>query len=124
MAHYVFLDDENIVIDIITGVDEEIVQVDFDGTEVGGSSEAWESWYGNLRGQVCKRASYNGNYRKNYPGLGWFYDSVKDAFIAPQPYPSWILDENTCLWFAPVPEPNPKGQWAWDENSLSWFEVS
>ena len=122
MAHYAFLDENNIVTEVIVGVDEYITQTDLDGTDVGGSSEAWETWYGNFRGQLCKRTSYNGNYRKNYAGIGYTFDSVRDAFIPPKPYPSWILNEDTCLWDSPVPRPEGEGLWDWDEDSLNWIE--
>jgi len=65
MAHYAFLDENNIVTEVIAGVDEEVIQIDLDGTEVGGSSGAWEEWYGNFRKQRCVRTSYNRNIRKN-----------------------------------------------------------
>ena len=83
MAHYAFLDDNNIVTEVITGVDEYITQTDLDGTDVGGSSEAWETWYGNFRGQTCKRTSYNGNIRGKYAGIGDIYDPIEDKFISP-----------------------------------------
>ncbi len=99
MAHYAFLDENNIVTQVITGVDEHIFQTDLDGLQVGGSSESWETWYGNFRSQVCKRTSYNNNYRKNFAGIGFTYDEERDAFIPPKPKEgSWILDENSCLW--------------------------
>jgi hypothetical protein len=122
MAHYAFLDNNNIVTEVIVGVDEDVIQTDTDGTQVGGSSEVWETWYGNFRGQLCKRTSYNGNYRKNYAGIGYTFDSVRDAFIPPKPYPSWILNEDTCLWESPVPHPEGEGLWGWDEATLSWIE--
>ena len=62
--------------------------------------------------------------RKNYAGVGYVYDSVKDAFYAPQPYPSWVLDEDTCLWQAPVAYPADNGQYSWNEESLSWVAMS
>ena len=101
MAHYAFLDENNIVTEVIVGVDEYITQTDLDGTDVGGSSEAWETWYGNFRGQLCKRTSYNGNYRKNYAGIGYSYDEVRDAFIPPEPLGHLGLDEDTCQWIMP-----------------------
>jgi hypothetical protein len=122
MAHYAFLDKDNIVTQVIVGVDEDVVQTDTDGTEVGGSSEAWETFYGNVRGQTCKRTSYNGNYRKNYAGLGYTFDSARDAFIPPKPFPSWVLNEDTCLWDAPVPCPEGEGLWVWNEDTLNWIE--
>ena len=82
MAHYAFLDKNNIVTEVITGVDENVIQTDLDGTQVGGTSEAWETFYGNFRGQVCKRTSYNGNIRGKYAGIGDIYDPVDDVFRA------------------------------------------
>jgi hypothetical protein len=95
MAHYAFLDDNNIVTEVIVGIDEtELIE----GLDT-------ETWYGNFRGQVCKRTSYNGNIRKNYAGIGFTYDLQRDAFIAPKPFEDWILDEATCQWQNPVEEP-------------------
>jgi len=88
MAHYAFLDENNIVTEVITGVDETLT---IEGLDT-------ETWYGNFRGQVCKRTSYNGNIRKNYAGIGYSYDVIRDAFIRPQCHPIAILDENTCDW--------------------------
>jgi hypothetical protein len=124
MAHYAFLDDDNIVTEVITGVDEDVVQTDTDGTQVGGTSEAWETFYGNFRNQVCKRTSYNGNYRKNYAGIGYMYDAERDAFIAPKPYASWILDEDTCQWQAPTPYPTDGKNYYWSEDDLAWTETT
>jgi hypothetical protein len=123
MAHYAFLDSNNIVTEVITGVDENITQTDLDGTLVGGTSEAWETFYGNFRNQTCKRTSYNGNYRKNYAGIGMIFDAERDAFYFPQPYPSWILNENTCQWEAPVPYPDDEKRYEWNEENQSWDEV-
>ena len=75
MAHYAFLDENNIVTEVITGIDEtELIE----GLDT-------ETWYGNFRGQVCKRTSYNNNIRFNYAGIGYTYDAIDDAFIAPIP---------------------------------------
>jgi hypothetical protein len=91
MAHYAFLDDNNVVTEVITGVNEtELIE----GLDT-------ETWYGNFRGQVCKRTSYNGNIRKNYAGIGFTYDAVKDAFIAPEPDNAIGFDEDTCRWIVP-----------------------
>jgi hypothetical protein len=92
MAHYAFLDENNVVTEVITGIDEtELI----DGVDP-------ETWYGNFRGQVCKRTSYNGNYRKNFAAIGYTYDEEKDAFIAPMPtWPegsTWWLNPETCVW--------------------------
>lgn len=127
MAHYALINENNIVVNVITGVDENIVQIDLDGTEVGGSSEAWEKFYQDrpwFKNLYCKRTSYNGKIRKNYAGLGYTYDSMRDAFIAPRPYPSWILDEDTCIWQAPKPKPNDGNYYYWDETLLDWMLVS
>ena len=124
MAHYAFLNNNNVVTEVITGVDENIIQTDTDGTQVGGTSEAWETFYGNFRGQVCKRTSYNNNYRKNYAGIGYTYDAARDAFIAPKPFNSWTLDEATCRWQAPTPMPNDSLIYQWSENDLTWKEIT
>jgi hypothetical protein len=88
MAHYAFLDENNIVTEVIVGKDEtELI----DGLDT-------ETWYGNYRGQVCKRTSYNGNIRKNYASIGFTYDAVRDAFIAPKPDNTEGFDEDTCRW--------------------------
>ena len=114
MAHYAFLDENNIVTEVITGRNEDEV--------VDGISD-WEAYYGNLRGQVCKRTSYNNNIRKNYAGIGFRYDETLDAFIPPQPYPSWLLDEDTCRWKAPVPYPEDGLIYRWNEEQGDWEAV-
>ena len=108
MAHYAFLDNNNIVTEVIVGIDETETIEGLD-TEI---------WYGNFRGQVCKRTSYNGNIRYNYAGIGYKYDQVNDAFIAPQPYQSWTLN-NKFKWQAPTPMPT-EGKWRWNEENLEW----
>lgn len=88
MAHYAFLDSNNVVVKVITGVDETVTQIDIDGTVVGGSSEAWEQFYQNQpqhQGLLCKRTSYNNNFRGVYAGIGYTYDAVNDVFVAPEP---------------------------------------
>ena len=62
--------------------------------------------------------------RKNYAGIGYTYDEVRDAFIPPKPFPSWVLNEDTCLWDAPVPYPSDGKMYEWDEDSQSWIEVT
>jgi hypothetical protein len=110
MAHYAFLDNNNIVTDVIVGIDE---------TELIEGLDP-ETWYGNRRGQACKRTSYNGNIRKNYAGSGFSYDLERDAFIAPKPFDSWILDEETCHWQAPTPRPENGITYFWNESELAW----
>ena len=110
MAHYAFLDENNVVTEVITGIDEtELIE-----------GKHPEEWYGEFQGQACKRTSYNGNYRKNYAGIGYEYNEELDAFIPPKPYNSWILNEETALWEAPVPYHNKTKIYDWDENSISW----
>lgn len=75
-------------------------------------------------GTGWKQTSYNSTFRKNYAGIGYTYDAVRDAFIAPQPFPSWVLDEDTCRWEAPVPYPTDGKVYAWDEDTVSWIEVT
>jgi hypothetical protein len=93
MAHYAFLTD-GIVTEVIVGIDEtELIE----GLDT-------ETWYGNFRGQVCKRTSYHGNIRKNYAGIGYTYDETRDAFIAPKPDNQIGFNEETCRWIVPEPE--------------------
>jgi len=109
MAHYAFIENE-IVVDVITGIDEtELI----DGLTP-------EIFYSNFRGLQCVRTSRNNRIRKQYAGIGYRYDSNADVFIAPQPYPSWSLDENFD-W--QPPSPKPAENYYWDENSLTWCEI-
>ena len=113
MAHYAFLDTNNIVTEVIVGKNE------------GEDGIDWELYYGQFRNQICKRTSYNGNIRKNYAGIGYSYDASRDAFIPPKPYASWSLNETTCVWEAPTPIPvNEDKFYRWDEPTLSWVEVT
>jgi len=130
MAHYAFLNMQNIVTEVIVGKDET------DGPT------NWEIHYGNFREQVCKRTSYNTKggvyydpatgepgadqskaFRKNYAGIGYTYDHSRDAFITPKPYESWILNEETCQWESSVPKPDNINTYRWDEDSLSWIQI-
>jgi hypothetical protein len=110
MAHYAFLDENNVVTEVIVGIDEtELIE-----------GKHPETWYGEFRGQVCKRTSYNGTIRKNYAGIGFTYDESRDAFMPPKPYNSWLLDEETCLWYPPVTYPAGQGKHIWNEETVSW----
>ena len=112
MAHYTFLDKNNIVTEVITGIDEtELIE----GLDT-------ESWYSNFRGQTCKRTSYNNNIRKQYAGIGFTYDAVNDVFISPQPYPSWALD-NEFNWQPPTAMPT-EGMWYWNEAEQVWVNAT
>jgi hypothetical protein len=112
MAHYAFLDDNNVVTEVIPGVDE----IDL----IEGLTP--EVWYGNFRNQVCVRTSYNNKIRKQYAGIGYTYDATADVFIAPKPFESWSLDENYD-WQAPIAYPADGKQYSWDEANQSWVEA-
>lgn len=114
MAHYAFLDENNVVTEVIVGKDENEL---LDGLDP-------ESWYSNFRGQVCKRTSYNGNIRKNFAGVGFIYDAAGDAFYAPQPYESWKLDRRSFTWKPPVAMPTDGKVYEWNEAGQAWNEVS
>ena len=113
MAYYAFLDDNNIVTEVIVGVDETELIEDKDP----------ETWYSEFRGQTCKRTSYNGNIRKNYAGIGFRYDEDLDAFIPPKPFKSWVLNEETARWEAPTPMPEDGNEYRWSEFDLDWVEL-
>ena len=112
MAHYAYLDSNSIVVMVTVGKDE---------TELINGLDT-ETYYAQGTPYTVKRTSYNNNIRKNYAGIGYTYDTVRDAFIAPQPYPSWMLNEATCRWEAPMPMPS-EGMWMWDEATVSWVEL-
>jgi len=111
MAHYAFLDENNIVTEVIVGIDE---------TELIEGLDP-ETWYGNFRGQPCKRTSYNSKIRGAYAGIGYSYDEEEDIFIAPQPFPSWI--RSGSFWNAPTPMPTDDKIYIWNESKLKWEEV-
>lgn len=119
MAHFAKLDENNVVLEVLAVHNNELLQ---DGVE----SEAkgiqflvdWSGGYTNW-----KQTSYNGNIRKNYAGIGYTYDLTRDAFIPPQPFPSWTLNETTCLWDAPTPYPTDGQFYQWDEATTSWVAV-
>ena len=111
MAHYAFIDENNVVTQVIVGIDENELIEGLDP----------EIWYANFKGQTCKRTSYNNNIRKQYAGIGYSYDPIADVFIAPQPYSSWSLDENFD-WQSPTPRPEGMG-WYWDEENLMWQQL-
>ena len=124
MAHYAFLNSNNVVVKVITGVDETVTQND-NGTPVGGSTEAWEQFYEQQpwhQGLVCKRTSYNATngYRKQYAGISYTYDPDANEFVQPQPFASWTLDANND-WQAPTPK--PEGDYYWNEAELEWVAI-
>ena len=119
MAHYAFLNENNIVTEVIVGKEE--------------GNFNWEQQYGSFRGQLCKRTSYNTQggvhklggtpLRKNYAGIGYSYDQTRDAFIPPKPFNSWVLNEDTCLWEAPVAYPTDGKIYNWNEETFTWTEI-
>ena len=110
MAHYAFLDENNVITEIIVGIDE---------TELIEGKDP-ETWYGEFRNQVCKRTSRSGAIRKNPAEIGGTYDEALDAFIPIKPFDSWTFNEETCTWQAPVPYPTGGLTYFWNENSLTW----
>lgn len=122
MAHYAVIDSNNIVVNVFSGVDENVVQDD-NGVLVGGSTEAWEQFYKNQpwhQGFEIKRTSRNNNIRKQYAVIGGTYNSEADVFIKPQPFNSWILDSNHD-WQPPVQK--PEGNYYWNEENLEWVVI-
>ena len=112
MAHYAFLDENNIVTEVIPGIDE---------TELIEGLDP-ETWYGNYRGQVCKRTSYNHSIRYNFASIGFTYDPIDDAFIAPQPYPTWVLNSKK-QWEPPIAYPTDGKLYGWNEETGDWHEA-
>jgi len=123
MAHYAFLDENNVVTHVIVGKDE------------GEDGIDWEEFYGAVRtsyntiGGIYRdpetnqpAVDQNKAFRKNFAGIGYTYDKIRDAFIPPKPFESWLLNEDTCCWDPPVPYPTDGKVYYWDETSLSWIE--
>jgi hypothetical protein len=132
MAHFAKLDKNNIVLEVIV-----INNLELDPANEESSGLAWlENWSGGYTN--WKQTSYNGSIRKNYAGIGYTYDEVRDAFISPEPYQhnglnektctwippkpynSWVLNEDTCNWEAPTPYPSGDGMYQWVEDDLNW----
>ena len=112
MSHWAEIDKNNKVIRVLVG----------DNNDPNGD-EGYQWLLHNLGGTWVK-TSYNRTIRKNYAGIGDTYDEDRDAFIAPKPYNSWVLDENTCVWNAPTPLPVEEGKaFKWDESILAWVEI-
>ena len=128
MAHYALLDENNIVTQVIVGKEENEGGID------------WEQRYHEITGQRCKRTSYNTYggvhilngtpFRKNYAGIGYTYNDIRDAFIPPKPFLSWTLNEEKCNWEPPTPMPEdagtgtPRKEYKWDEITTSWVDVT
>lgn len=117
MAHFAKLDSNNIVTEVIVVHNNELLD---NGVENEAKGVAFCQ---SLFGGVWKQTSYNGTMRKNFAGIGFTYDSGRDAFIPEKPHNSWILDESTCQWIAPVAMPDDGKAYSWDESTLNWVEV-
>jgi len=105
MSHFAKIDSNNVVTEVI------VAEQDFINSGAVGDSFLWI------------QTSYNKNFRKNFAGKGFTYDKIRDAFIPPQPYPSWTLNEDTCLWECPVARPSDGNEYSWNEETQAWDEV-
>jgi hypothetical protein len=118
MAHFAQINESNIVTQVIVVHNNELL--DENGLE---QESIGQQFCTNLLGGNWVQTSYNSTFRKNYAGIGFAYDSVRDAFISPKPYTSWVLNENTCRWQAPVGYPTDNKRYTWDEENTTWLEV-
>lgn len=118
MAHFAELDENNVVLRVI-------VVGNADTSDAAGveKEHIGAAFCERLFGGTWKQTSYNGNMRKNYAGTGYTYNAIRDAFIPPQPFPSWVLVEDTCQWTAPVAMPTDGKMYSWDEPTTSWVEM-
>ena len=121
MAHFAKLNENNMVVDVNVVHNNELLDENGQESEAKGI-EFLISWSGGYN--KWKQTSYNGNIRKNYAGIGYTYDSVRDAFIPPKPFSSWSLNETTCLWESPTPMPTDGKRYGWDEATTSWVEAA
>ena len=121
MAHFAKLNDQNVVIDVNVVNNETINNLPFPESEPVGVAflTDWSGGYTDW-----KQTSYNGNFRKNYAGIGYTYDPVLDAFVPPKPFPSWLLNTQTCQWQAPIPYPNDGKLYTWNEDTQQWVEFT
>lgn len=118
MAHFCELDENNVVTRVIVVANKDTA--DANGNEVESIGVAFCQ---RLLGGNWKQTSYNAKFRKNYAGIGYTYDAAIDAFVPPKPYPSWVLNNDTAQWEAPVPMPTDGKMYSWDEATQSWVEV-
>ena len=118
MAHFAQIDENNIVQQVIVVHNNELL--DENGVE---QESRGVQFCKSLLGGNWVQTSYNASFRKNYAGQGYTYDSVRDAFISPKPYNSWVLNEDTCNWESPAPYPSDGKLYTWDEDTVSWIEV-
>jgi hypothetical protein len=116
MAHFAKLDSNNIVTQVLVVANEVLLEADGTESELKG-----KQFLNSLLGtSTWKQTSYNGTIRKNYAGIGYKYDSSRDAFIPPKPYESWILNETNCIWESPIEHPTDGNLYNWDEANQEW----
>ena len=118
MAHFAKIED-NLVTQVIVVDNSDILDESNNESEALGIKICQD-----LLGGTWVQTSYNGNFRKNFAGTGFTYDKTRDAFIPAQPYPSWTLDEDTCLWECPVAYPDDGKEYEWNETTTAWDEVT
>ena len=119
MAHFAQLDENDIVQQVIVVHNNELLDENGDEKEINGIR-----FCESLFGGIWVQTSYNGSFRKNFAGFGFTYDTQRDAFISPKPYDSWLLNEDTCQWYSPVPMPTDGKLYTWDEETVNWVEVA
>jgi len=120
MAHFAKLNDKNIVIAVHVVNNQVILKSDGTESELKG-----KQFLNSILGQAkWVQTSYNGTFRKNFAGIGFTYDSDRDAFIAAKPFNSWILNEDTCRWESPIPYPSDGKLYTWNEEALNWEEIT
>ena len=119
MAHFAEIGLNNIVLQVIVVNNSECLD------QFGNESETIGAKFcHDLFGGVWIQTSFNGTIRKNYAGIGYTYDSTRDAFIPPKPFASWVLNETTCLWDAPTQMPIDDKRYSWNEEQLAWVEIT
>ena len=122
MAHFARINSTtNIVIEVNVVNNDDIQNLPFPESEPVGI-QFLVPWF--QEGTYWKQTSYNSSFRKNYAGIGYTYDPVRDAFIPPKPFASWVLNEDACLWDSPVPYPTDGKMYRWDETTTNWVEVT
>jgi len=120
MAHFAQLDGNNVVTQVIVVHNNELLDENGNEQETKGVAFC-QSLFGSET--IWAQTSYNANMRKNYAGIGFTYDASRDAFIPPKPFASWVLNEETCRWEAPVAYPTDGNSYTWDEATTAWIEV-
>jgi len=115
MAHFAEIDENNIVLRVIVVNNNELLDEENNENESLGSA-----FCSTLFGGNWVQTSYNRSFRKNFAGTGFTYHTERDVFIPPKPFESWLLNEDTCRWYAPVPRPDDGQEYIWNESSLSW----